>query len=203
MMWAVQEYHLHLLSSTWMSLLHKYYSTDIVGLSSLSCNWLLVVFFLLLRPHPLGLSHSVILRWILDSRVLTGGRFSVSGLSPSSSTAVMFFSILLRPGLDGITLFPLMTVKTVADTEGTAGPHAAPQLLKHLMHAHTHTHWEEAGRYFFQVLWDSGILNGVFVCVLLHNTADVLALSRGYNWPVSLIKGTVTIHRQKRTVQDD
>lgn len=97
---------------------------------------------------------------------------------------VMFSSVLLRLGLDGITLFPLMTVKTVTDTEGMADPHAAPQLLNPLMHKHTHTHTcseKETGQDFFQVLWDSGILDEVFVCVLFHNTADVLALSCRYN----------------------
>lgn len=46
------------------------------------------------------------------------------------------------------------------------------------------------------MLWDSGILDGVFVCVLFHNTADVLALSCRYNRTLSLTKGSLIIHTQ-------
>lgn len=49
------------------------------------------------------------------------------------------------------------------------------------------------------MLWDSGILDGVFVCVLFHNTADVLALSCRYNRTLSLNKGSLIIHTQFST----
>lgn len=115
----------------------------------------------------------------------------LQGWVSNSLTAVMFCSVLLRPGLDGITLFPLMTVKTVTDTEGTADPHSAPQLTPSLMRARTHC--RETGQGFFRCYGILGFLMEC-LCVLLHNTADVLALSFSYYWPFKTIEVTVIIH---------
>ena len=73
--------------------------------------------------------------------VLVRGYLSVFKVWVQAARPSSCFSVfLLRPGLDGITLFPLMTVKTVTETEGTADPHPTLQLPNHSMHARTHVH---------------------------------------------------------------
>lgn len=62
-----------------MCLIHKYNFIDIVGLSSFPVTDYLW-FLLLLEPHQLEVSHSVIIKWVLDLRALMGGYISVAGL---------------------------------------------------------------------------------------------------------------------------
>lgn len=58
--------------------------------------------------------------------------------------------------------FPLMTVKTEPDTEGTTDPHVAAQFLQHLpAPERTRRATRVAG--FVQPSRDCGILSGVFV----------------------------------------
>lgn len=109
--------------------------------------------------------------------------FSVTGFGKNNVIILMFRSVLLRPGFDGIASFPMMTVKTPTDSEGKADPHATPQLLTlagdtcTLMQVQTHTVRREDCVFlvfFLQVLWDSGILDGVFVCVFCFTTLLML-----------------------------
>lgn len=67
--------------------------------------------------------------------------------------------------------FPLMTVKTVTDTEDMADPHAAAQFLKHFhahRHSNTNTHTEkETGHWFFR---HYKILGFLMKCVFCFTT---------------------------------